>query len=81
MYLELAVDKDGRAEIAVEACQCPLNEIRKVYEQYKHMDKIICDSHLNDRSFEYTIMVNFWQAIKASVEPPESEQDRSDHDI
>lgn len=53
-------DENDVGEIVMEACQCPLNEIRKVYEKYK------VDPH-NATRYE------LWQAIKASVEPPESE--------
>lgn len=49
--------KWNKNEIAMEACQCPLNEIRKIHEKYKH------DPHTATR---YVL----WQAIKASVEPP-----------
>ena len=59
MYLESSGYEDGKAEIAVEACQCPLNEIRKVYEKYK--------DRLNGVDFKYDIMSNLWQAIKVSL--------------
>lgn len=49
-------------EISIEPCQCPLNEIRKVYEKYKHMDTCF-----SDRDF-----AGLWQAIKVSLEPGEN---------
>ena len=75
MYLETKLDNSKESpEIAVEACQCPLNEIRKVYEKYKHMDKVMCDGRLDDGSFKFHAMMTFWQAIKTSVETDEKNE-------
>lgn len=74
MYLETAVDKDFEYKIAVESCQCPLNEIRKVYEKYKHLDRVIdrviCDTRFSS-DFPHTLLRDMWQIIKTSVEPEE----------
>ena len=67
-YLEATWEKTDRG-IAVEPCKCPLNEIRQIYEKYKHMDKVVCDVRFND--FPHVMVREMWQAIKASVEPPE----------
>ena len=62
----------NRSEISVEPCQCPLNEIRKVYELYKHMDRLITDPILHSGSdFRLFLLAELWQAIKASVELPD----------
>lgn len=76
MYLETKLDNSKESpEIAVEACQCPLNEIRKVYEQFRHLDTVISDVRwIDGADFKYHIIRDLWQAIKASVEPePEPE--------
>lgn len=51
----------NRSEISVEPCQCPLNEMREVYEQYGPSPK-----------WTLELAVDLWQAIKASVERPET---------
>lgn len=74
MYLEAKWDKKFIGpEIAIEPCQCPLNEIRKVYEQYKHMDRVLCDRGMAAANMPYTIACDLWQAIKAACESEEKE--------
>lgn len=69
-YLKARFSKVN-GEISIEPCWCPLNEIRKVYEKYKHLDKVICDTRWGN-DYTYVVLREFWQAIKASVEtePP-----------
>ena len=58
-YLEAKWDHvNASHEIEVEPCQCPLNEIREIYEGFKNKPHKLQG---------YTL----WEAIKAACEPPE----------
>lgn len=62
------IKNDGsEAGLSIEPCQCPLNEIRKVYEKHKPEPKWYTSLLASD----------LWQAIKASVERPEPLPDGS----
>lgn len=73
-YLKSEWCKNVKGEIAVEPCKCPLSEIRKVFEKYKHLDTVISDVRwIKAGDFKYHIIRDLWQAIKASLEPAEAE--------
>lgn len=73
-YLDVKWNDAVKGEIAVEPCQCKLNEIRKVYEQYKHMDRAMTDPILFEGvDVKFILMNKFWQAIKAVCEPEPDE--------
>mgnify|MGYP001585030991 CR=1 FL=1 len=77
-YLESKWDNAHESpEIIVEVCQCPLNEVRKVYEKYKHLDRLLCDRKLADstENMPYYIACDLWQAIKAACEPVKETED------
>lgn len=77
-YLEAKWDNSNESpEIAVEPCQCTLNEIKKVHERFKHLDKLLCDTEWHTDSMPFSIASELWQAIKAVCEPDTEPPDAS----
>jgi hypothetical protein len=46
------------------------NEIKKVYEKYKHMSKALMDVYHSD-SFIHTVAKDLWIAIVTEINKPE----------
>ena len=64
-----SIKNDGsEAELSIEPCQCPLSEIKEVYEQFKHLDMVIGDRDVIGDSIIHQLAYDLWQAIKSANE-------------
>lgn len=45
-----------------------MEEIKKVYRKYKHLDKLLSDEKLAGNNFRLHIRYELWMAIKKEIE-------------